>query len=40
MLHAALAEKAPGIRPGGEVTRLRSDFLNGIKRMPVGLDGA
>lgn len=35
VLLAALAEKTPGIRPGGEVSRLRSNFLNGIKRMPV-----
>jgi cholest-4-en-3-one 26-monooxygenase len=34
-LLAALAEKTPGIRPGGQVSRLRSNFLNGIKRMPV-----
>jgi cholest-4-en-3-one 26-monooxygenase len=38
VLLAALAEKTPGIRPGGEVSRLRSNFLNGIKRMPVLLD--
>jgi cholest-4-en-3-one 26-monooxygenase len=40
VLLAALARKTPGIRPGGEVTRLRSNFLNGIKRMPVLLAGA
>jgi cholest-4-en-3-one 26-monooxygenase len=38
VLLAALARKTPGIRPGGEVSRLRSNFLNGIKRMPVLLD--
>ncbi len=38
VLLAALADKTPGIRPGGEVSRLRSNFLNGIKRMPVLLD--
>jgi cholest-4-en-3-one 26-monooxygenase len=35
VLLAALADKTPSIRPGGEVSRLRSNFLNGIKRMPV-----
>jgi len=35
VLLATLAEKMPGIRPDGEVSRLRSNFLNGIKRMPV-----
>jgi cholest-4-en-3-one 26-monooxygenase len=35
VLLTALAEKTPGIRLGGEVSRLRSNFLNGIKRMPV-----
>ena len=40
VLLAALAEKTPGIRPGGEVSRLRSNFLNGIKRMPVVLDSS
>jgi cholest-4-en-3-one 26-monooxygenase len=37
VLLAALAKRIPGIRPGGEVSRLRSNFLNGIKRMPVVL---
>jgi len=37
-LLTALAGKTPGIRPGGQVSRLRSNFLNGIKRMPVLLD--
>ncbi len=40
VLLAALAEMTPGIRPGGEVSRLRSNFLNVIKRMPVRLDSA
>jgi len=39
VLLAALAQKTPGIRPSGEVSRLRSNFLNGIKRMPVLLTG-
>jgi cholest-4-en-3-one 26-monooxygenase len=37
VLLAALAERTPDIRPRGEVSRLRSNFLNGIKRMPVAL---
>jgi cholest-4-en-3-one 26-monooxygenase len=37
VLFAALAERFPDIRPGGEVSRLRSNFLSGIKRMPVVL---
>ena len=40
VLLAALAGKTPGIRPGGDVSRLRSNFLNGIKRMPVVLTAA
>jgi cholest-4-en-3-one 26-monooxygenase len=40
VLLAALAAKTPGIRPGGDVSRLRSNFLNGIKRMPVLLTAA
>jgi hypothetical protein len=36
VLLAAMAEKAPGTRPGGEVIRLRSNFLNAIKRMQSG----
>jgi cholest-4-en-3-one 26-monooxygenase len=39
-LLAALAADTPGIRPGGQVSRLRSNFLNGIKRMPVLLDSS
>jgi cholest-4-en-3-one 26-monooxygenase len=37
VLLAALADKLPDIRAGGQVSRLRSNFLNGIKRMPVVL---
>ena len=40
VLLAALAQKTPAIRPGGQVDRLRSNFLNGIKRMPVLLAAA
>jgi len=40
VLLAALAGRTPGIRPAGEVIRLRSNFLNGIKRMPVLLDAS
>lgn len=35
VLLATLAERAPGIRLDGEVSRLRSNFVNGIKHMPV-----
>jgi cholest-4-en-3-one 26-monooxygenase len=37
VLLRALAASTPDIRPAGEVSRLRSNFLNGIKRMPVAL---
>jgi len=37
VLFAALAEQFPDIALGGEVSRLRSNFLSGIKRMPVVL---
>ncbi len=30
-----LAQRAPGIRPDGDVSRLRSNFVNGIKHLPV-----
>ena len=40
VLLEALADQTPDIRPAGEVSRLRSNFLNGIKRMPVRLDSA
>ncbi len=35
VLLAALAERMPDIELAGEVSRLRSNFLNGIKHMPV-----
>ena len=35
VLLQTLAERMPDIRPDGEVSRLRSNFLNGIKHMPV-----
>jgi cholest-4-en-3-one 26-monooxygenase len=35
VLLATLAERMPDIRLDGEVSRLRSNFLNGIKHMPV-----
>ena len=35
MLLQTLAERMPDIGPDGEVSRLRSNFLNGIKHMPV-----
>jgi cholest-4-en-3-one 26-monooxygenase len=35
VLLGALAERMPDIEPDGEVSRLRSNFLNGIKHMPV-----
>jgi cholest-4-en-3-one 26-monooxygenase len=35
VLLKALAERMPGIALGGEVSRLRSNFINGIKHMPV-----
>jgi cholest-4-en-3-one 26-monooxygenase len=31
----AIAERMPGVTLDGEVARLRSNFINGIKRMPV-----
>ncbi len=37
VLFAALARRAPGIRPDGQALRLRSSFLNGIKQLPVRL---
>jgi cholest-4-en-3-one 26-monooxygenase len=30
-----LVERLPDLRLAGEVRRLRSDFVNGIKEMPV-----
>jgi cholest-4-en-3-one 26-monooxygenase len=35
VLMAALAERMPDIELDGEASRLRSNFLNGIKHMPV-----
>jgi cholest-4-en-3-one 26-monooxygenase len=35
ILLQALTERMPGIRPDGEPGRLRSNFINGIKHMPV-----
>jgi cholest-4-en-3-one 26-monooxygenase len=35
VLLRALAERMPGIALDGEVSRLRSNFINGIKHMPV-----
>jgi cholest-4-en-3-one 26-monooxygenase len=35
VLFGALAERVPGIALDGEVSRLRSNFINGIKHMPV-----
>jgi cholest-4-en-3-one 26-monooxygenase len=35
VLLQALTERMPGIRLGGEASRLRSNFINGIKHMPV-----
>jgi cholest-4-en-3-one 26-monooxygenase len=35
VLLATLAERAPNIRLDGEVSRLRSNFVNGIKHLPV-----
>jgi cholest-4-en-3-one 26-monooxygenase len=35
VLLQTLAERMPDIEPDGEVSRLRSNFLNGIKHMPV-----
>jgi cholest-4-en-3-one 26-monooxygenase len=37
VLFEALVEQMPGIALDGEVSRLRSNFLNGIKHMPVRL---
>jgi cholest-4-en-3-one 26-monooxygenase len=37
VLFEALAKKLPGIKPDGEPSRLRSNFVNGIKHLPVKL---
>ncbi|GGS49161.1 cytochrome P450 [Planobispora rosea] len=39
VLFEVLAERAPDIAPAGRVRRLRSNFVNSIKEMPVRLDG-
>jgi cytochrome P450 len=35
ILLQAVSERMPGITLDGPVTRIRSNFINGIKRMPV-----
>ncbi len=35
VLFEALASRMPGIQPDGEPSRLRSNFVNGIKHLPV-----
>ncbi len=40
ILLQALAERIPGITLDGEVSRLRSNFINGIKHMPVRIPGS
>ena len=35
LIFNAIADAMPGIRPAGEVERLRSGWLNGIKHLPV-----
>ncbi|GAA3821726.1 cytochrome P450 [Sphaerisporangium flaviroseum] len=35
VLFETLAERMPGIAPAGEARRLRSNFINGIKELPV-----
>ncbi|MCT9931314.1 cytochrome P450 [Planotetraspora sp. A-T 1434] len=37
VLFEVLAERLPGIRQTGDATRLRSNFINGIKTLPVTL---
>ncbi|WP_220505482.1 cytochrome P450 [Microbispora sp. H10830] len=37
VLFEVLAQRLPGIRQTGEATRLRSNFINGIKTLPVTL---
>jgi cholest-4-en-3-one 26-monooxygenase len=39
VLFQTIAERMPGIRPDGEVRRLRSNLVNGIKEMPVRQPG-
>jgi cholest-4-en-3-one 26-monooxygenase len=40
VLLAAMAERTPDIALNGDVSRLRSNFVNGIKHMPVRLKAA
>jgi cholest-4-en-3-one 26-monooxygenase len=40
VLLKALAERTPAIAPGGQASRLRSNFINGIKHLPVRLAAA
>jgi len=39
VLMQAIAERMPGMTLGGEVSRLRSYAINGIKQMPVRFTG-
>jgi cholest-4-en-3-one 26-monooxygenase len=39
VLFETLLERMPDISPAGEVRRLRSNFINGIKEMPVRFSG-
>jgi cholest-4-en-3-one 26-monooxygenase len=40
VLLKALAERTPAIAPSGQASRLRSNFINGIKHLPVRLAAA
>ena len=35
LIFAAIADAMPGIRKAGDPVRLRSGWINGIKRLPV-----
>jgi cholest-4-en-3-one 26-monooxygenase len=39
VLFEALVRRMPGIAQAGEARRLRSNFINGIKEMPVRFSG-
>jgi cholest-4-en-3-one 26-monooxygenase len=39
VLFEALVDRMPDIAPAGEISRLRSNFINGIKEMPVRFGG-
>jgi cholest-4-en-3-one 26-monooxygenase len=39
VLFEALVDRMPDIAPAGDVSRLRSNFINGIKEMPVRFSG-